>query len=167
MMRNAVLGGSRPRLSAILVLGATLAGGAGAEEALRAVGGRTSFELWPTFGEVGLELVGGDRVATEEPGVLVTFFVDPVSSTITPEVEGLSFFGFGSGSFRHHGGALLRWPGGEADLSGFALRSSLRAGPPDTTFDLLDTGGEVVFLLDHAHVSIRSDPSYPSATFPQ
>jgi hypothetical protein len=58
------------------------------------------------------------------------------------------------GALRHAGGFVLDFPGGHADLRGFALRPSARA---PFALDVVDADNRVWFTLDHGHYQLEDD----------
>ncbi len=56
------------------------------------------------------------------------------------------------GALRHTGGFVLDFPGGRADLRGFALRPSSRAA---FALDVVDANNHVWFTLDHGHYQLE------------
>ena len=57
------------------------------------------------------------------------------------------------GQLSYHGGMVLQFPGGQADLQAFALRPRVAAAP--FALDIVDRQGHVWFVLDHGHYLIE------------
>jgi len=123
-------------------------------------GGQTRFQFNPDelarLG-IGIDRADGASARTEgKPGVRYEVVAFPALDASALEINhaGVVISGIGGGSLRHAGGLVLRTPGGEIDLRGFALRAS-----PDTRvgLDVVDAAGVVWFTADHAHYGFEDD----------
>lgn len=121
--------------------------------AARISGGEAEFAFNPdAFAALGLRVADTEQAIDRTPGSAGVRY--DVSRFAARDDEGMQILraaaeprGIGEGALRYTGGFVLEYPGGRADLRGFALRGG------GARFDLVVLGadGSVWLSADHAH----------------
>ena len=109
-----------------------------------------------------LDSVSGASASRQPaPGHAYRVLQFPARTTgaLTFRARGQKLYSLADGALQYEGGFILRWPGGSADLRGFALRPHADSTAGPFVMDVVDSHGTVLFVVDHAHYGLNADSS--------
>lgn len=94
--------------------------------------------------------------ALPDPGhaYRVLHFSALTTGALTFQARGQRLHALVDGALHYKGGFILTWPGGRADLRGYALRPHVGKTAEPFMMDLVDSHGRVLLLIDHAHAAL-------------